>query len=268
MGVHQVTQAQWQAVMGANPSHFKGESNLPVENVSWDECVAFCEALGKKDGKPYRLPTEAEWEYACRAGTTTPFHFGGTITVNQANYDGNYTYGNGKKGVYRQKTTPVGSFPANAWGLFDMHGNVWEWCADWYGPYPEEELKDPQGFVGGDRRVCRGGSWTATQGTAARRTATGTRLPTVATTSACGSASSWTPNYTFIFILLHFSSAARKEIEIWDCFWQFPVGRRPLVRSYRGRDRVIAPRLPWWFVEQQPKELPLGVPQQERACQP
>ena len=158
LGVHQVTQAQWQAVMGGNPSHFKGD-NLPVENVSWEDCVAFCAALGKKDGKSYRLPTEAEWEYACRAGTTTPFHFGDTISVNQANYDGNYTYGNGKKGVYRQKTTPVGSFPANAWGLYDVHGNVWEWCADWFGPYPEGELKDPQGFIGGDRRVCRGGSW-------------------------------------------------------------------------------------------------------------
>ena len=159
LGVHQVTQAQWQAVMGANPSNFKGENNLPVEQVSWDDCVAFCEALGKKDGRTYRLPTEAEWEYACRAGTTTPFHFGDTISVNQSNYDGNYTYSNGKKGVYRQKMTPVGSFPANAWGLFDMHGNVWEWCADWFGPYPEGELKDPQGFIGGEARVLRGGSW-------------------------------------------------------------------------------------------------------------
>ncbi len=159
LGIDPVTQAQWQAVIGANPSHFKGESNLPVENVSWEDCVAFCAALGKKDGKTYRLPTEAEWEYACRAGTTTPFHFGDTISVNQANYDGNHTYGNGKKGVYRQKTTPVGSFPANAWGLYDVHGNVWEWCADWFGPYQEGELRDPQYFVGGDARVLRGGSW-------------------------------------------------------------------------------------------------------------
>ena len=124
LGIHQVTQAQWQAVMGANPSDFEGDGNLPVENVSWDDCEAFCQALGKKDGKTYRLPTEAEWEYACRAATTTPFHFGGTISTDQSNYDGNYTYGGGKKGVYRQKTTPAGSFPANAWGLFDMHGNV------------------------------------------------------------------------------------------------------------------------------------------------
>ena len=98
LGIYQVTQTQWQAVMGNNPSHFKGEANLPVENVSWDDCVAFCEALGKKDGKRYRLPTEAEWEYACRAGTTTPFYFGGTISTDQANYDGNYTYANGKRG--------------------------------------------------------------------------------------------------------------------------------------------------------------------------
>ena len=139
LGIHQVTQAQWQAVMGNNPSNFKGDSNLPVENVSWDDCVAFCAALGKKDGKTYRLPTEAEWEYACRAGTTTPFHFGGTISDNQANYDGNYTYGNGKKGVYRQKTTPVGGFPANAWGLYDMHGNVWEWCARLVRPLSKKE---------------------------------------------------------------------------------------------------------------------------------
>ena len=159
LGVHQVTQAQWQAVMGANPSHFNGESNLPVENVSWYDAVAFCEALGKKDGKTYRLPTEAEWEYACRAGTKTAFHFGKTISTDQANYDGTYTYRKGKEGLDRQKSTPVGSFPPNAWGLYDMHGNVWEWCADWYGPYPKGVLKDPQGFVSGDARVLRGGGW-------------------------------------------------------------------------------------------------------------
>jgi formylglycine-generating enzyme required for sulfatase activity len=158
LGIHQVTQAQWQAVMGDNPSNFKGD-NLPVEQVTWDDCVAFCEALGKKDGKTYRLPTEAEWEYACRAGTTTPFHFGTTISTDQANYDGNYTYGNGKKGVYREKTTPVGSFPANAWGLFDMHGNVWEWCQDWYGPYPKTDITDHQSLTNGEARVLRGGSW-------------------------------------------------------------------------------------------------------------
>ena len=87
----------------------------------------------RKESHKYRLPTEAEWEYACRAGTTSPFYFGETISTEQANYDGNYVYGKGKKGIYRQKTTPVGSFPPNAWGLYDMHGNVYDWCQDWYG---------------------------------------------------------------------------------------------------------------------------------------
>ena len=114
---------------------------------------------GKKTRSNIVLPTEAEWEYACRAGTTTPFHFGETISTDQANYDGDHIYGNGKKGVYRKKTTPVGSFPANAWGLHDMHGNVWQWCQDWYGDYPQKDVVDPQGPEKGQRRVLRGGSW-------------------------------------------------------------------------------------------------------------
>ena len=114
---------------------------------------------GKRTRSRIVLPTEAEWEYACRAGTTTPFHFGETISTDQANYDGNFTYGNGKKGVYREKTTPVGSFPANAWGLYDMHGNVWQWCQDWYGDYPQKDVVDPQGPEKGEVRVLRGGSW-------------------------------------------------------------------------------------------------------------
>jgi sulfatase modifying factor 1 len=142
LGVTPVTQAQWQAVLGSNPSHFQGDDRL-----------------AERDGKRYRLPSEAEWEYACRAGTTTPFHFGATICTDQANYDGNYTYGKGKKGVWREETTPVGSFPANAWGLCDMHGNVCEWCQDWYGPYPKGDIKDPQGPKRGGARVVRGGSW-------------------------------------------------------------------------------------------------------------
>jgi formylglycine-generating enzyme required for sulfatase activity len=158
LGVTPVTQAQWQAVLGSNPSHFKGDDR-PVEKVSWDDCQEFCKKLAERDGKRYRLPTEAEWEYACRAGTTTPFHFGATISTDQANYDGNYTYGKGKKGKYREETTPVGSFPANAWGLYDMHGNVLEWCQDWHGPYPSGDIKDPQGPNNGDARVLRGGSW-------------------------------------------------------------------------------------------------------------
>jgi formylglycine-generating enzyme required for sulfatase activity len=158
LGIHPVTQAQWQAVTGNNPSSFKGDT-LPVEFVSWDDCQEFVKKLGQKTGRRFRLPTEAEWEYACRAGTTTPFHFGETISTDQANYDGNYTYGNGKKGVWRRATTPVGSFPANAWGLYDMHGNVWEWCLDWYGPYPQGVRKDPQSINNGTARVRRGGSW-------------------------------------------------------------------------------------------------------------
>jgi uncharacterized protein (TIGR02996 family) len=161
MGIHLVTQEQWQAVMGNNPSHFKGEKNLPVEQVSWDDCQEFIKKLREKDKdkRAYRLATEAEWEYACRAGTTTPFHFGETISTAEANYDGNYRYGSGKKRKYRQKTTPVGTFPANAWGLHDMHGNLWEWCQDWYGDYPNNDVTDPQGPTSGQWRVLRGGSW-------------------------------------------------------------------------------------------------------------
>ncbi len=158
MGVTPVTQAEWQAVMGSNPSNFKGE-NLPVENVSWDDCQEFCKKLGEMVGKRFRLPTEAEWEYACRAGTTTPFHFGNTISTEVANYDGNRVYAGGRKGKYRQQTTPVDTFPANPWGLRDVHGNVWEWCLDWYGSYPNGDIKDPQGNQNGDARVVRGGSW-------------------------------------------------------------------------------------------------------------
>src|SRR5713101_8408415 len=125
--------------MGNNPSFDKGEQHLPVASVSWDDCQKFVEKLQDKDKKPYRLPTEAEWEYACRAGTTTPFHFGETITAAQANYNGEEVYAKGKKGAYRTQTTPVGSFPANPWGLFDMHGNVWQWCQDRYGEYSPKD---------------------------------------------------------------------------------------------------------------------------------
>jgi formylglycine-generating enzyme len=159
MSIHLVTQEQWQTVMGNNPSKFKNEKNLPVETVSWDDCQAFITNLREKDKKRYRLPTEAEWEYACRAGTATPFCTGETISTDQANYNGYFTYGNGKKEVYREKTTPVGTFPANAWGLHDMHGNLWQWCQDWEGDYSQKDAVDPQGPDKGEGRRQRGGSW-------------------------------------------------------------------------------------------------------------
>ncbi|MEI7686729.1 MAG: formylglycine-generating enzyme family protein [Planctomycetota bacterium] len=173
MGVYAVTQDQWVKVMGGkNPSDFpkerwtgkdklsdKEQALLPVESVSWNDCQEFLKKLRETDAKPYRLPTEAEWEYACRAGTTTPFHFGETLSTDQANYDGDQVYGNGKKGVRRSKTTPGGSFPANAFGLHDMHGNLYQWCQDWYGDYPQGDVTDPQGPEKGQARVLRGGSW-------------------------------------------------------------------------------------------------------------
>ena len=163
MGKYPVTQAQYQAIMGTNPSYFKG-SNRPVEQVSWNNAVAFCQKLSQKTGKTYRLASEAEWEYACRAGTTTPFHFGKTITTDLANYDGYYTYGQGPKGVSRKETREVGSFGvANNFGLYDMHGNVWEWCQDhWHSNYKGTPT-DGSASLGieknTNRRLLRGGSW-------------------------------------------------------------------------------------------------------------
>jgi len=147
LGVHTVTQEQWQTVMGANPSVHQGQKNLPVDNLSWINCEAFLDKLSKKEGRTYRLPTEAEWEFACRAGTKTPFSFGGTITTDQANFNGRLSsYGNVESSGFRGTTAPVGSYPANAWGLCEMHGNVWQWCADWYGDYPTGAVTDPRGL--------------------------------------------------------------------------------------------------------------------------
>jgi uncharacterized protein (TIGR02996 family) len=158
MGVQPVTQSQWQTVVGnKSPSHFSG-ANHPVENVTWEECQAFCLRLREWDGRRYRLPTEAEWEYACRAGTTTPFHFGATLSTNQANFDGHFVYDKGQPGIYRRKTIPVGSFLGNAFGLHDMHGNVWDWCRNSYADYPYQEEPDDE-ESNGEERVIRGGSW-------------------------------------------------------------------------------------------------------------
>ena len=171
MGKYPVTQEQWQVVaslpqvnreLKPNPSYFKG-AKRPVEYVSWYDAVEFCSRLIQKTGREYRLPSEAEWEYACRAGTTNPFHFGETITTELANYNGNYTYGTGFKGEYRQETTPVGSFGvANKFGLYDMHGNVWEWCTDQLHPNYERAATDGSVWKN-DRdnysRMIRGGSW-------------------------------------------------------------------------------------------------------------
>jgi formylglycine-generating enzyme required for sulfatase activity/predicted Ser/Thr protein kinase len=158
LGVHPVTQAEWLAVMGTRPSHFPG-SDRPVEQVSWEECHQFCVRLGQLDGLRYRLPTEAEWEYACRAGSLQPFAFGSTLSTDVANYDGDFVYGGGNKGLYREQTTAMGFFPANRWGLHDMHGNVWEWCGDWHADYPRQVVKDPRGPAQGVSRIVRGGSW-------------------------------------------------------------------------------------------------------------
>jgi formylglycine-generating enzyme required for sulfatase activity len=193
-----VTQGQYEAVMGNNPSNFKAPvapetntANRPVEYVTWYDAVEFCNKLSTQEGltavytitgrtpetghpitgatvtanwsaNGYRLPTEAEWEYACRAGTTTPFNTGNNITTNQANYNGDYPYNNNPKGENRERTTEVSSFAHNAWGLYDMHGNVFEWCWDWFSSnyYSSSPAQDPTGPVSGDSRVLRGGAWT------------------------------------------------------------------------------------------------------------
>jgi formylglycine-generating enzyme required for sulfatase activity len=170
MGKFAVTQAQWQQVaqepkvqldLNPDPAQFKG-ADRPVEQVSWEEAVEFCARLAEKTGKPFRLPSEAEWEYACRAGTTTPFHFGETITADLVNCRATVPYGKAAKGQYREQTAPVGSFPPNAFGLYDLHGNVWEWCADpWHDNYRDAPVDGSVWATGGNStlRVLRGGSW-------------------------------------------------------------------------------------------------------------
>ncbi len=160
------TQALWQAVMGENPSHFKGERNLPVERVSWNDVQTFLSRINERiPGLELTLPSEAQWEYACRAETTTPFSFGDNITPKQVNYDGNLPYIGGAKGEYREKTVPVATLPSNPWGFYEMHGNVWEWCADeWHDSYQGAPNDDRAWMTAesrpdGVRRVVRGGSW-------------------------------------------------------------------------------------------------------------
>ncbi len=180
LGVHTVTQEQYKAVTGKSPSAFRrGGANgdrvqglvtkaFPVDTVSWPEAVELCRLLGelpkeKKAGHSYRLPTEAEWEYACReAGTCrAPFHFGRSLSADQANFDGNFPSGAAPKGPYLFRITTVGSYPPNALGLYDMHGNVREWCHDWYSPtyYDRSPARDPQGPDEGTTRIVRGGNW-------------------------------------------------------------------------------------------------------------
>ena len=173
LGVYEVTQAEWEKVMGSNPSWFsqagggadrvsgQNTSRFPVETVSWEDSTEFCRRLSVREGRTYRLPTEAEWEYACRAGTTTPFHFGSTLNGTQANVDGNYPYGTSEKGPYLQRTTQVGSYSANAFGLYDMTGNVYEWCQDGYDEtfYGKSPVDNPSNNPKEGVRVLRGGSW-------------------------------------------------------------------------------------------------------------
>ena len=162
----EVSQGQWERIMGNNPSHFKDcGDDCPVERVSWNDAQKFISKLNQMEGtNTYRLPSEAEWEYACRAGTTTPFFTGWCISTDQANYSGTIRLKNCPRGEYRQKAIKVGSFQPNAWGLYDMHGNVYEWVQDRYGDYPSKTVVNPRGPTKGNYRVFRGGMWGGSAG--------------------------------------------------------------------------------------------------------
>jgi formylglycine-generating enzyme required for sulfatase activity len=179
LGIHQVTQVQWRAVMGSNPSYFcatgggkdkvigMNTDDFPVEQVNWHDAVAFLKKLSalneeREAGREYRLPSEAEWEYSCRGGRTEKaFHYGNSLSSTQANFDGNHPYGGADNDPYLERTCKVGSYQANAFGLFDVHGNVWEWCEDWYARdyYANSPGRDPAGASEGSSRVIRGGGW-------------------------------------------------------------------------------------------------------------
>jgi formylglycine-generating enzyme required for sulfatase activity len=178
LGKYPVTQEQYQALTGKNPSYFQAggfgadkvkdldTKRFPVEMVSWDDAKAFCEKLKDKDKqkRTFRLPTEAQWEYACRAGTTTPFYFGSKLDGKEANCNGDYPYGTDDKGPYKGRTTKVGEYGENKWGLCDMHGNVYQWCQDYYGPCNNDlkttdPLRSVKYYSDEERRVLRGGSW-------------------------------------------------------------------------------------------------------------
>lgn len=180
LGVFPVTQAEYQKVTGTNPSWFSATGGgkvevrgldtrpFPVEQVSWEEAADFCRRLTEQDknrpsGHEYRLPREAEWEYGCRGGAVSsqPFHVGASLTSTQANFDGTDPYGGAEIGLYLKRTCPVGSFPPNAWGLYDLHGNVFEWCSDWYGEgyYGTSPRRDSPWPPEGRSRVIRGGGW-------------------------------------------------------------------------------------------------------------
>ncbi len=154
------TQALWMAMMTDNPACFTDHANYPVEQVSWDDVQQFFKRLNASvSGLGAHLPTEAQWEYACRAGTQTAFAFGETIASEQINFDGQYAYAGGYPGICRDRTVAVKSLPANAWGLYEMHGNVWEWCSDWYDDYTVQPVINPTGSETGSSRVLRGGAW-------------------------------------------------------------------------------------------------------------
>jgi len=164
LGKYEVTQGQWKQVIGNNPSKFKGD-NLPVEQVSWHDVKNFCGKLNESKhvklaiGYQYNLPTEAQWEYACRAGTTTATAFGNSLSSHQANFKGSEPYGGASKGPDLGRTVAVGNYRPNAWGFYDMHGNVWELCHDRFGDYEPGAATDPVGPSSGSYRVFRGGSW-------------------------------------------------------------------------------------------------------------